>query len=189
MDVKNLKLKDILKTGSLVLLFCLNANAEGGGGSKFGLLAGYSVPDADNTNPHQLYGVKGSANITGALGLGGYYIVSGTEEGSGGIKYDYSLHGLELNYSMGAGSGETYLGFRVGLSKVRTTLSGTDVLFSPYHYGFVVGHDFPITSWFLVGFEGSYLRVEKSSTTQGVTAYQADKSNIINFLLSFSIKL
>lgn len=163
-----------------------------GASAQFGVVGGYSVPDAENTNPHQLYGVKGSANVNGGLGLGGYYLLTGSAEGASGgnTRWDYSLHGVELNYSLANnGKGITYLAFRVGLSKVNTTQSSVDLLFSPYHYGFVVGYDFPVWGVFNIGFEGSYLRIENSSTTSGGTSYIIDKSNIMNFLVALSFRL
>ncbi len=169
-------------------MLSVRAHAEGAA-AQFGIIGGYSVPDADNTNPHQLYGVKGSANMSGALGLGGYYILTGSAEGAGGgnTRWDYSLHGVELNYALNGGM--TYLGFRVGLSKVNTQQSGVDLLFSPYHYGFVIGHDYPVWGPMHIGFEGSYLRIENSSTTTGGTSYIIDKSNVMNFLLSITFRL
>jgi hypothetical protein len=174
---------------SLILMLSAQALAEGSG-AQFGIIAGYSVPDADNTNPHQLYGFKGSAAITSGIGLGGYYLLTGSAEGASGgnTRWDYSLHGVELNFAMG-GSAGTYIGVRVGLSKVNTTQASTDLLFSPYHYGFVIGHDVPVWGPMSVGFEGSYLRIENSSTTVGGTSYLIDKSNIMNFMLSISFRL
>ncbi|OQW47911.1 MAG: hypothetical protein A4S09_14020 [Proteobacteria bacterium SG_bin7] len=177
-----------------VIFFALALSAQAhaeGSSAQFGIVGGYSVPDAENTNPHQLYGVKGSANVSGGLGLGGYYLLTGSAEGASGgnTRWDYSLHGVELNYTLSGGKGTTYLAFRVGLSKVNTTQSSVDLLFSPYHYGFVVGYDYPVLGAFNIGFEGSYLRIENSSTTLSGTSYLIDKSNIMNFLVSFSFRL
>jgi hypothetical protein len=174
---------------SLNLLLSAQAFAEGGG-AQFGMVGGYSVPDADNTNPHQLYGFKGSANVTGGIGLGGYYLLTGSAEGvsGGNTRWDYSLHGVELNFALGATSGTTYMAVRVGLSKVNTTQSGVDLLFSPYHYGFVIGHDYNFWGPCYVGFEGSYLRIENSSTTAGGTSYIIDKSNVMNFLIALTFR-
>ncbi len=175
---------------SLILVLSTQVQAEGSS-AQFGIIGGYSVPDAENTNPHQLYGVKGSANVNGGLGLGGYYLLTGSAEGASGgnTRWDYSLHGVELNYALAGGSGMTYIALRVGLSKVNTTQSSVDLLFSPYHYGFVVGHDYPIWRAMCIGFEGSYLRIENSSTTSGGTSYLIDKSNVMNFMLSISFRL
>lgn len=188
MEKKFLVIKTLIAIAALLLSTRVFAE---GPSAQFGFIAGYSVPDAENTNPHQLYGVKGSANINGGLGLGGYYLLTGSAEGASGgsTRWDYSLHGVELNYTLNSGTGMTWLGFRVGLSKVNTTQSSVDLLFSPYHYGFVIGHDYSIWGPLCVGFEGSYIRIENSSTTSGSTTYLIDKSNVMNFLISFSFRL
>jgi hypothetical protein len=169
----------------------LNQKAEAaeGGGAQFGMLWGLSVPDAENTNPHRLFGVKGSTRITSLFGLGGYYLDAGAERGTGGIPFDYSLHGVEAVFHLGSDTGDTYIGMRFGLSKVRTDVNSQDVLLSPYHYGFIAGYDYGLTSWLGIGFEGSLLHLESSNTMKNGVSYDHEGFSIINFLVSLQFRL
>ena len=157
--------------------------------SQMGLLFGLSVPNADNTNPRQLYGIRGSAFVTPSLSLGGYYLVSGKIEGKDGRDFDYSLHGIEGAYHIVSPRGDTFMGLRVGLSKVRTDVSGTKVIHSPDHVGVALGYDYYLTTWMSVGFEGSYVRVKSSESTQTGGQFAEDSFNIISFLLSLQFRL
>ena len=170
---------------------CLSTEswADGGSGSQAGILFGYSVPDAQNSNPHRLYGVKGSAAFSPFFSLGGYYYVSGTEVGTASVKFDYSLHGVEGIFHMGGGSGSSFIGLRTGITKIHTAPSGTNVIFSPYHYGAAVGYDFSLMPWISIGFEGSFVYVERSSTTAGGTPYQEDSFSVLSFLASLQFRM
>ncbi len=154
--------------------------------AQFGLLYGLSVPDAPNTVPHHLFGVKGVAQITSMFTLGGYYLVSGASEGSGGNKFDYSIHGVEAAYAMPSGQGATTVGLRMGISKVHQldTATSTKYILSPYHYGLVIAHDFNVLTWLSLGFEGSYIHLEDSKTVKSGTRFSLDSFNMINFMVS-----
>jgi hypothetical protein len=163
--------------------------AAEGAGSQFGVVYGQSVPDADNTNARKLFGVKGGAFLTPTFSMGGYFFESEKNQGTGGADFRYSLHGLEGAFHLGGGSGDTFVSLRVGLSKVRTDVVGTDAIFSPYHYGVASGYDFPILTWLYLGFEGSFVHVEKSSTEELGTSYSLDAFSVINFLLTLQLRL
>lgn len=164
------------------------AHAEGG--SQFGVLYGLSVPDADNVNPHKVFGVKGSAFLTPTFSLGGYFLAAQTNDiGSGGTQFHYNLPGIEAAFHLGGSGGDTFVGARLGISKIKTQQSGVDVLFSPYHYGAVCGYDYLIASWLVVGFEGSFVYVEGSKTNAGGTDYNQDSFSILSFLVSLQLKL
>lgn len=171
------------------MLHSRNVLAEGGGGSQMGILYGLSVPDAENTNPHHMYGVKGSAFLAPVFSVGGYYLISGKTEGGGGDKFDWSLHGLEASYHIPSGSGDTFVAFRAGLSKIRTQKNSVDVIFSPYHYGIASGYDYYLTSWLSLGFEGSYYHVQKSRTDLNSVRYDNDSFNIMSFMVSLLLRL
>jgi hypothetical protein len=159
------------------------------GGSQVGVLYGYSVPDADSVNPHTMFGVKGSMNVAANFGIGGYFLDSGESEGTGATSFDYTLHGAEAILNLGGGSGNTFISFRVGLSKVRTTVNGNDCIFSPYHYGFASGYDHALYSWLTVGFEGSFLYVQDSTLFKNGTNNDLDSFGMINFLATLQLKL
>lgn len=158
--------------------------------SQFGIAYGYSVPDADNTKAFHLGGVKGTAFLSPKFSFGGYYLVSDSAgQPSSTDKFSYSLHGLEATYHFGGASGDTFTGFRVGMSKVSQNPGGTDVTFSPYHYGIASGHDFHIGNYFSVGIEGSYIYVEKGRTTHSGTIYERDSFSVLSFLIALQLRL
>lgn len=174
----------------LLAVIFLSDTSHAEGGSQMGILYGYSVPDADNANPHKMFGVKGTANIAGSFNMGGYYLVTGGEVGTGGDKFDYSIHGIEGIFQLGAGgSGKTFLGLRVGIAKVRTEESGTNLIFSPYHYGPVCGYDFNFTSWLSFGFEGSFVYVEKANTVKSSVQYDNDSFSVLSFLATLQLRM
>jgi hypothetical protein len=162
--------------------------AEGGGGSQVGILYGLSVPDVANVNPHEFYGVKGSTYLVSTFSLGGYYFMSNHTQGHNGIDFDYQMSGIEGAYHIPNGGGDTYFGFRGGITKIAASPSGQDVLYSPWHYGVVVGYDYDVASWLALGFEGSFTHVEASSTTVSGTSYTQDKWSMINFLVNLSFR-
>lgn len=165
------------------------AKAQEGGGSQFGVLYGFSVPDADNSNPHKMFGVKGTANITSNFSIGGYYYTAGQELGTGGQNFDYSLHGLEAALQLPGGNGATFVAFRAGITKVKTDMFGPAVIFSPYHYGIASGYNYSVASWFTLGFEGSFLYAEQSTTTTNNTPYELDSFSVLSFLVSMQFRL
>jgi hypothetical protein len=110
--------------GSLILAAILMTGAQAsadGKGSQFGFMYGHSVPDAENTNPYILAGVKGEAFFLPTLSAGGYYLVSdGSGEPSVLDKFRYSIHGVQTAFHMAASGGDTWVALRVGLTKVKT---------------------------------------------------------------------
>jgi len=177
----------------LILLFCSGpafAQDAGGPGAQFGILYGRSVPDAENTNPFGLAGVKGEGFVTPVFTLGGYYLVSDKSgEPAQTDKFRYSLHGIQGSYRMPSAKGEAFLSLRTGITKLKTTNDGLDRTFSPYHYGVATGYDFVLLSWLSVGFEGSYLHVQDSKTTEVGARFQERSFNIINFMVALQLRL
>lgn len=182
----------MFRLGLFLLIFMLPMIAVGqdAGGAKVGLLYGYTVPDAANTQPRQLIGFTGAAKVTPTISLGGYYLISDVQANPGGRLFDYSVHGLMATYHTASGSGDTFYGVKAGLTKISTVdSSGDDVLLSPYHYGVAVGYDHLVFSRFTVGFEGSFMRYEKSEATNSNGTYQEDTFNTISFTVSFKFLL
>jgi hypothetical protein len=158
--------------------------------SQFGMLYGFSVPDVDNTNAFHVFGVKGEAFLAPQFSVGGYYLVSDKSgQKSDDEKFNYSLHGVQAAYHIAASNGDTFIAFRIGLSKIRQTQSNQDLIFSPYHYGIATGYDFYLTSYLSMGFEGSYLHVLKDRNLSGSVEYDQKSFNIINFLVSLQLRL
>lgn len=159
-------------------------------GSQFGMLYGFSVPDADNTNPFHLFGMKGEAYINPLVSLGGYYLVSDKSgEKSSVDKFRYTLVGTEAAYHIPAANGDTFIAFRMGMTKLRMSPNQVDMTFSPYHYGLATGYDYYLTSVFSIGFEGSYLHVLPGRTVVNTVEHNQPSFNIINFLVSLSLRL
>jgi hypothetical protein len=159
-------------------------------GSQFGLMYGLSVPDADNTNMYRMFGVKGEAYIIPQFSLGGYYLQSDhSGEVSASDKFRYNMAGIEAAYHINTTQGDTFIGFRMGMTKLQQNPGGVDVTFSPYHYGIATGYDYFITEQFSVGFEGSYLHVLPGRTTVNGSDYIQDSYNMINFMISVQLRL
>lgn len=191
-DTKTVK-KEFLNFFKIILtlhLTLLGAKlfAADGVGAKAGGVFGYSVPDADNVNPHRMTGIKGSAYVMpSVLSVGVYSFRTSDEEGTGAERFDYSLHGLEGDVHLG--DGNMFVGLRYGISKIKAIRGGENVIFSPYHFGLVSGYDYPLFSWLLVGFEGSYLFVKGTNTEQNNVSYDLDHLAILNFLATLQIRL
>lgn len=162
------------------------AHAEGG--SQLSFDYGLSVPDMANTNPHDMWGVKGSTFWGSNFSIGGYYLLSRYQQGLSGQSFDYTLSGVEAAFHLPNGGGDTYLGIRGGLTKVHQIPGGVDVIYSPYHYGLVLGYDYVVGSVFTVGFEGTYLHVEAANTTVNNVEYDEAKFGLMNFLVSFGFR-
>jgi hypothetical protein len=159
-------------------------------GSQFGAMWGLSVPDADNTNAFHIFGVKGEAFLVPQFSAGGYYLQSDkTGELSTSNKFRYSLTGIEAAYHIPTAKGDTFISFRMGMTKLQRTVATTDVTYSPYHYGIATGYDFFISSMFSIGFEGSYLHVLPGRSITGGTTYDQNSFNLINFLVSLQFRL
>lgn len=159
-------------------------------GAQAGVMFGYSVPDAPNTAPYTLFGVKGSAFIVPMFSTGGYFLTSDKQGApSETEKFRYSLHGVEATVHLPGGSGDTFIGLRVGITKVKTNPNGVDATFSPYHYGIATGYDFSLFSFFTLGFEGSYIHVQNGKTPQNGTSIHQDSFNIMSFLVTAQFSL
>lgn len=175
----------------ILALHCLSdrAFAEGAAAGAISLMYGISVPDSDNTNAMRIMGAKGMALISPNFSIGGYYLVTGNDEGTGGRKFEYTLNGIEPAFHIPSGSGDTFLSVRVGSTKIRTDDQGVDLIFSPYHYGFSAGYSYSLASWIGFGFEGSFIYVEKSKTSLSGIHYSEDAFSIIQFLGMISFQL
>lgn len=181
---------------SVVVLSLVLASVIGGSamaadrGAQAGFLYGYSVPDAPNTAPFTLFGVKGSAFLHPMFSTGGYFLTSDKQGApSETEKFRYSLHGVDATLHLPGGGGDTYVGLRVGITKVKTNPGGTDAVFSPYHYGIATGYDYPLFTFLVIGFEGSYLHVQNGKTTQNGTSILYDSFNVMSFLITAQISL
>lgn len=175
----------------LLILFMgklASAQAQNTGGAKAGVLFGFSVPDAENSRPLQMWGVTGSAQILPSISLGGYYQLADKRQGSGGREFTYSIHGVSLTYHIQAGQGDTFFGLQAGITKTEVPIDGEDVIFSPYHYGVKSGYDYSLLPYLTAGFEGSFLRFNKSETTTGGETYNEGSFHSINFLVSLKVK-
>ena len=160
-------------------------------GSQFGVVWGLSVPDADNTNTFNLFGVKGAAIISPQFSTGGYYLTSNKAgELSDTQKFRYSLTGVQAAYHMPASGGDTFFALRIGMTKLQKNISPSlEGTFSPYHYGIATGYDYYLGESFSMGFEGSYLHVLPGRTNISGTDHNQDSFNIINFLISLQLRL
>lgn len=154
-----------------------------------GFVYGMSVPDSDNSNPHRIFGVKGLAYLLPQFSLGGYYLDSGKNEGTGARQFDYTLHGIEGAFHILNGAGDTFVALRVGSSKVHTEENGVRLIFSPYHYGLAAGYDYSILPWLSFGFEGSFLHVDSSTTTANTVYYSEDSFGLMQFLAAVQFRL
>lgn len=175
-----------LLTLLVLFLFPLASFADDSGGAKFGFAFGFAVPDADNTNPRQIWGFVGSSKVSPKISLGGYYLVSDKEEGggAGGRDFKFSIHGLSLTYDEPQGNGDAYFGMKLGLGKLETKNSSNEsVILSPYHYGVVLGYDYSLMSWASLGFEVNYLHFEQSDTTLNGSTYSESKFNVVSFIM------
>lgn len=173
----------------LILVSTLPAFAQQGTNAQFGIVYGSSVPDADNTKPYLMTGVKGAAYVYPAWSVGGYYFFSDSSGQPAGEKFKYSLHGVDAAYHVPSGPGEVFFSLRGGFSKVEKTDTGTAVTFSPYHLGFATGYDYLIMPWCAIGFEGSFYHLKKSNTSRAGTDYNLDAFRIINFLVTLQIRM
>ena len=163
--------------------------ANQGGGAKAGLVIGYTVPDADNTKPHRLWGLSGTAMVNKSWGLNGYYMLADKQVGTSVRQFEHSVHGIGILYHVPGGNGETFYGVRAGLSKLETVQTGNvNVTFSPNHWGIVAGYDYTLFSFVTIGFEGNYLMFDDSEATVGGTDYIEDKFRSISFAGSLKIK-
>lgn len=176
-------------TAVLALAFCVNAFAADRA-AQAGFMYGYSVPDAQNTNPYILHGVKGSAFITPNFSTGGYFLMSDKQGAPNAQeKFRFGLSGVHATAHIPNGSGDTFVGIRIGITKVNTNPGGIDATFSPYHYGIGTGYDYHILPYLSVGFEGSYLHIQPGKTTQNGNTIEMDSFNIMSFMITAQFML
>ncbi len=174
---------------SLTLVFSVNVFAADRA-AQAGMMYGYSVPDAQNTNPYILMGVKGSAFITPSFSTGGYFLVSDKQGApSSADKFRFSVSGVHATAHIPNGTGDTFIGLRIGITKVNRNPNGVDATFSPYHYGIATGYDYHVRPYFSLGFEGSYLHVQPGKTTQNGTVVEMDAFNIMSFMITAQFML
>lgn len=158
--------------------------------AQFGILYGLSVPDQPNTSSFHLTGIHGEAIVTPAFSIGGYHLVSDrTGQTSQLFKFQYSLTGVEAAYHLPVTSGDTFMAFRMGMTKLQMNPSGSDVIYAPYHYGVTVGYDYYWTSWLSLGFEGSYLHVLPGRAFINSTQIDQPSFNLMNFLVALQFRL
>lgn len=158
--------------------------------SQFGVLWGLSVPDADNTNTFHVFGVKGQAFLAPVFTAGGYYLTSDKAGETGSLgKFRYTLTGIEAAYHIPSAQGDTSLAFRVGMTKLQRLAAGSDITYSPYHYGIATGYDYFVTGFLSFGFEGSYLHMLPNRTNLNGVDYNQPAFNIINFLITLQMRL
>lgn len=159
-------------------------------GAQFGLLYGLSVPDAQNTNHFMMFGVKGSGQLSPTYSAGGYFLASDKQGApSAEEKFRYALVGIEGAYHVPGNTGDMYIGLRMGITKVSTNPNGRDATFSPYHYGVVTGYDYKLFYNVIVGFEGSYLHVQRGKSPQNGVSILIDSFSILNFLATVQFRL
>lgn len=179
-------------TTALMMLLLLGAGTAHAQqtGAQFGLVYGLSVPDADNTNPFKVWGLKGQAFMAPQFTIGGYYWQSDRSgQISSANKFAYELTGIETAYHLLTQQGDTSFAVRAGVTKVSENPNLIDMTFSPYHYGIALGYDYYLTNHTSVGFEGSYIHVLPGRTTMGGMEYDTQSFNIISFLLSFLVRI
>lgn len=156
------------------------------------MIGGLSVPDLTKANPRRVFGIRGHALLGASIGIGGYYLISGKEEGSNGSKFEFSLHGFEVAYHILNGTGDIYLSFRAGVSKIRTkdNTNLIDLMYSPYHYGIAVGQEYYFWGNIIaVGYEGSILHAQPSRTTDtSGTMYYQDAFNLLSFMGTLHVR-
>src|SRR5690606_34173823 len=98
-------------------------------------------------------------------------------------KFRYSVSGVHATAHIPNGSGDTFVGVRIGITKVNRNPNGIDATFSPYHYGVGTGYDYHVAPYFSIGFEGSYLHVQPGRTTQTGKIVEMDSVNIMGFMI------
>ncbi len=159
------------------------------GNSQLGIVWGFSVPDSDNTQPYRLFGIKGSTIMEKEWSLGGYHFLSDKSgEPPTGEKFRYSLHGAELIYQRPTQKGNTVFSLRIGVTKLRTSVAGVDMVYSPYHYGGAIGYDYDLTTHFSFLFEGSYIHALNGKTKVNDVNYEHSGFNLVNFLLALQLR-
>ena len=175
----------------ILLAWSSSVFAFDGKASQFGFTYGFSVPDANNVGAYKLAGIKGETFIFPMLAIGGYFLnsdSSGQTNNAANNKFTYAMDGLSLAYHSTNQGGDSYLALRIGVSKVRMNPQGTDVIYSPYHYGLASGYDYYITNNISMGFEGSYIHVLPGRSTVNNVTFDQPSFNTINFMISVQLR-
>ena len=76
----------------------------------------------------------------------------------------------------------------MGITKIETNPNGSNVTFSPYHYGIATGYEYKLMERIVLGFEGSYIHVQRGKTTQNGATILQDSFNIMSFLGTLQFK-
>ena len=142
-----------------------------------GLMAGFSVPNYENTSSRLSYSVVGGARLDSELGFGAYHLTSSKKEDVDGANGDfsYSLFGISGFFQFADMAEGVYIGVRVGTTKLK--IGNSSSTFSPAHYGLVFGYDRPLNKYFSLGGEGSWISVNPAESS-GV---KKEGFHILNF--------
>ncbi len=154
------------------------ANAQAKGYA--GVLAGFSVPDAENTGGRLAYGLLGGARLDGEWGFGAYFLTSSQKESVAGVKFDfdYSLYGLEGSFHMEGVADGAFVAARVGMAKVD---QGTEN-YSPLAWGLAAGYDYFFSENMSGGLEAGFMNVQGKNKT---ALLELKSFTMLNFLASF----
>jgi hypothetical protein len=150
-----------------------------------GGVAGFSVPDYEDTSARPMFGIVGGAKLSGEWGLGGYYLTASKEEsmdplGTGlnsDMDFNYALYGLQAMYYLEGIADNAYLAARIGMAKVKVD----DENFSPLAWGFHFGYDFPIRDFLTLGLEAGFMSVQGEDKS-AITDIDLDSMTMINLL-------
>jgi hypothetical protein len=151
------------------------ASAQTGG--YIGGVAGFSVPDYEDTSARPMFGILGGARLDGEWGLGAYYLTSSKEESMNGsdVDFNYTIYGLEGSYHFEGVADNAYLAARVGMAKVK---GGTEN-YSPLAWGLHFGYDFPLREALTLGIEAGFMSVQGDDKSNG---QNLDGFTMLNFL-------
>ena len=141
-----------------------------------GVLAGFSVPDAEDTSGRPILGILGGARLDGEWGFGGYYLTSSNEESAAGVDFDfdYSIYGMEGSFHMEGVADGAFVAARVGMAKVE--VAGES--FSPFAWGLGIGYDYFFNENMSGGLEAGFLNVQGKKKG----ALELDSFTMLNFL-------
>jgi len=148
-----------------------------------GGVAGFSVPDYEDTSARPMFGIVGGAKLSGEWGLGGFYLTASKGESmdpsNSGTKTDmdfnYTMYGLQGMYYLEGIADNAYLAARVGMAKVKQD----DETFSPLAWGLLFGYDFPVREFFTLGLEAGFMAVQGDDKSAGKSI---DGMTMINLL-------
>jgi len=184
-------MKSVLKALTsfcLVAVMGLSSTAQAGIDSNgwVGGLLGIHIPDAEDTTARLGWGVTAGAKLGTEWGFGAYYLNSGKEESSNGIKFDfdYTMYGVEAGYHFEGEAAGVYVGGRLGMTRVDSRILGVDIDFQPFHFGFMAGYNHWLTEQISIGGEASYMNVASDKDTVSGATLELESFNIIAFMAS-----